>query len=219
MIKTDQGFEPTVEKSKQKQLKVNDKSTDSSLKFDSKIAQEFTEELRDIEEALAANDAEELFMGAEETEVIEDVASEEVPAEKHSAASLPAALCDETLLKELAQIPTKMGFKIGEVAEMLGIKQYVLRYWETEFDVLKPKKAANNQRYYTKKDVENVFLIRKLLHRDRFSIEGARTAMKELKNVVKKEKDWSQVNQRVDMLQDRVENLIGDLRRLKEAFI
>ncbi|PWU15745.1 MAG: MerR family transcriptional regulator [Bdellovibrio sp.] len=133
--------------------------------------------------------------------------------------SLPAALCDDILLKELDAIPNKMGFKIGEVAEMLGIKQYVLRYWETEFEVLKPKKAANNQRYYTRKDVENVFLIRKLLHRDRFSIEGARSALKELKQVVRKEKEWSQVNHRVEVLQERVESLLTDLRKLKDAFV
>ena len=71
--------------------------------------------------------------------------------------SIPAMLCDEKLKEELLNIPEKMGFKIGEVAELLGIKQYVLRYWETEFDILKPKKASNNQRYYTKKDVENAF--------------------------------------------------------------
>lgn len=132
--------------------------------------------------------------------------------------TLPAALCDDQLLEELASIPEKMGFKIGEVAEMLGIKQYVLRYWETEFDVLKPKKAANNQRYYTKKDVENVYLIRKLLHRDRFSIEGARAALKDLKSVVKKEKDWSQVNNRVEAMNERVDHLIVDLRKLRQLF-
>lgn len=132
--------------------------------------------------------------------------------------TLPAALCDEELLQELAQIPEKMGFKIGEVAEMLGIKQYVLRYWETEFDVLKPKKAANNQRYYTKKDVENVYLIRKLLHRDRFSIEGARAALKDLKSVVKKEKDWSSVNHKVEALHERVDHLVLDLRKLRQLF-
>lgn len=132
--------------------------------------------------------------------------------------TLPAALCDEELLQELAGIPDKMGFKIGEVAEMLGIKQYVLRYWETEFDVLKPKKAANNQRYYTKKDVENVYLIRKLLHRDRFSIEGARSALKDLKTVVKKEKDWSQVNHRVDSMNERLDHLLVDLRKLRQLF-
>lgn len=132
--------------------------------------------------------------------------------------NIPAALCDETLLGELNSIPDKMGFKIGEVADILGIKQYVLRYWETEFDVLKPKKAQNNQRYYTKRDVENAFLIRKLLHRDRFSIEGARSAMKELKANVRKEKDWSQVHQRIDFMQDRVDDLIIEIRKMRALF-
>lgn len=136
-----------------------------------------------------------------------------------SSYNLPAALCDETLLEELNSIPDKMGFKIGDVAEMLGVKQYVLRYWETEFDVLKPKKAANNQRYYTKRDVENAFLIRKLLHRDRFSIEGARSAMKELKTHIRKEKDWSLVNSRIDDMQDRIDDIVIDIRRMRSLFL
>ncbi len=136
--------------------------------------------------------------------------------------SLPAALCDDRLLEEINSIPEKMGFKIGEVAEMLGIKQYVLRYWESEFEILKPKKASNNQRYYTKKDVENAYLIRKLLHRDRFSIEGARSAMRELKSFVrsevKKEKDWSTINQKLEIFQDHVDDILLDIRRLKTLF-
>jgi len=144
--------------------------------------------------------------------------SSPIVVQKLGALTLPAALCDEELLTELSGIPNKMGFKIGEVADMLGIKQYVLRYWETEFDVLKPKKAANNQRYYTKKDVENVYLIRKLLHRDRFSIEGARSAMKDLKNVVKKEKDWTSVNHKVESLAERVDNFLIDLKKLRRLF-
>lgn len=136
-----------------------------------------------------------------------------------SLMSLPAVLCDEKLIEEISAIPDKMGFKIGEVADMLGLKQYVLRYWESEFEVLKPKKATNNQRYYTKKDVENAFIIRKLLHRDRFSIEGARGAMRDLKSFVKKEKDWAGVNQRLESLHDRVDALLGDVRRAKALFI
>jgi DNA-binding transcriptional MerR regulator len=132
--------------------------------------------------------------------------------------SLPAALCDETLLGEIASIPEKMGFKIGEVAEMLEIKQYVLRYWESEFEILKPKKAKNNQRFYTKRDVENAFVIRKLLHRDRFSIEGARAALKGLKQVVKKEKNWKSVLDRFEFVQERVEELVDDIQRLKAIF-
>ena len=136
--------------------------------------------------------------------------------------SLPAALCDEALLSEIKNIPDKMGFKIGDVAELLEIKPYVLRYWETEFDVLKPKKATNNQRLYTRKDVENAYLIRKLLHRDRFSIEGARIAMKELKNHVRKEKDYTQVVQKFQNLSanfsERLENVADDIRRLRQLF-
>jgi DNA-binding transcriptional MerR regulator len=136
--------------------------------------------------------------------------------------SLPAALCDDKLLMEVNSIPEKMGFKIGEVADMLGIKQYVLRYWESEFEVLKPKKADNNQRYYTRKDVENAYLIRKLLHRDRFSIEGARAAMKELKThvraEVKKDQKLSTMQKQMEIMQDRLDDLIIDVRRLRQLF-
>ena len=160
---------------------------------------------------------------------LEDKFSESVVAEKmpqvHAAVlatnqlSLPAALCDDKLLEEINAIPDKMGFKIGEVADLLDVKQYVLRYWESEFDVLKPKKAANNQRYYTRKDVENAYIIRKLLYRDGFTIGGARSALKDLRSYVKKEKDWSSLQQRVETQQERVEGLLLDLRRLKQLFI
>lgn len=133
--------------------------------------------------------------------------------------SLPAALIDEKLLSEISAIPNRMGFKIGDVADILGIKQYVLRYWETEFEVLRPKKAANNQRMYTRKDVENALLIRKLLHRDRFSIEGARNAMKELKFAVKKEKEINQVMHKIDNLNGSVDDLVSDIRKLRQLFI
>ena len=108
---------------------------------------------------------------------------------KAEAEAFPSVLVDDQLMQEIASIPDRFGFKIGDVADLLGIKQYVLRYWEQEFELLKPKKASNNQRFYTKKDVENAFLIRKLLYRDKFSIEGARQALKDVKFVVKKEKD------------------------------
>lgn len=136
--------------------------------------------------------------------------------------SMPAALCDDLLLQELNTIPDKMGFKIGDVADLLGIKQYVLRYWESEFEILKPKKAHNNQRLYTKKDVENAFLIRKLLHRDRFSIEGARSALKGLKAFVKKEnqkeKEIKQAFHKIESYQERLENIAFDIRRIRQLF-
>jgi DNA-binding transcriptional MerR regulator len=132
--------------------------------------------------------------------------------------SLPAALCDDLLIKEISSIPEKFGFKIGEVAEMLQIKQYVLRYWESEFEILRPKKAANNQRYYTKRDVENAYIVRKLLHRDRFSIEGAKGALKHLKTAVKQEKDWTGIQNKMDSIQEDVINLKNGLKRLRDLF-
>lgn len=160
----------------------------------------------------------ELPMNEIQLEFAENVDNPSIPLTPSEPISLPAALCDERLLEEINSIPDRMGFKIGDVAEILGIKQYVLRYWETEFEVLRPKKAANNQRMYTHKDVENALLIRKLLHRDRFSIEGARNAMKELKAHVKKEKDINQVANRLENTHDAIEDLVLDIRRVRQMF-
>ncbi|MFN3455526.1 MAG: MerR family transcriptional regulator [Pseudobdellovibrio sp.] len=141
---------------------------------------------------------------------------------KADSESFPSVLVDEQLLKEIADIPDRFGFKIGDVADLLGIKQYVLRYWEQEFDLLKPKKASNNQRFYTRKDVENAFLIRKLLYRDKFSIEGARQALRDVKFVVKKEKDkekdFSSVIQKLDFVQDQIKAFVSDIRKTRKYF-
>ena len=83
------------------------------------------------------------------------------------------------------RIPNKLGFKIGEVAKFVGVKSYVLRYWETEFESLKPKKSSNGQRLYTRKDIEMALTIRKLLYEDRFSIEGAKSALKKMKSTAR----------------------------------
>lgn len=146
--------------------------------------------------------------------------TEVMPAseQKAEAQNLPNVLVDEQLLTEIASIPDRFGFKIGDVADLLEIKQYVLRYWEQEFDLLKPKKASNNQRLYTKKDVENAFLIRKLLYRDKFSIEGARQALKDVKFAVKKEKDFNSVIQRMDQIQEHIKNFVEDIRKTKSFF-
>ena len=72
------------------------------------------------------------------------------------------------------QIPNKLYFRIGEVARLTGLKQHVLRYWETEFSQLRPKKSGTNQRLYRRKDVEMLLRIKDLLYEKRFTIEGAR---------------------------------------------
>ena len=75
-----------------------------------------------------------------------------------------------------AQLPLhdKLFYKIGEVSKISGVESYVLRYWETEFPFLSPRKNKSGQRVYVKKDVELILQIKKLLYQERYTIEGVR---------------------------------------------
>jgi DNA-binding transcriptional MerR regulator len=77
-------------------------------------------------------------------------------------------------------IPDKNYFKIGEAARICAVKPHVLRYWETEFGSLKPQKSRSQQRVYRRKDLEHLLRIRHLLYEERFTIEGARSRLREL---------------------------------------
>ncbi len=76
------------------------------------------------------------------------------------------------------QLPDKLYFKIGEVSRIVEVKPYVLRYWETEFNLLKPGKAPSRHRLYKKKDVELLLDIRRLLYAEGYTINGARKKLK-----------------------------------------
>jgi DNA-binding transcriptional MerR regulator len=75
------------------------------------------------------------------------------------------------------EIPNKLYFRIGEVAKLAAIKPYVLRFWESEFSGLGPKKSGTGHRLYRRKDVELVLEIKRLLYEKRFTIEGARKVL------------------------------------------
>src|ERR1700733_13065630 len=114
-------------------------------------------------------------------------------------------------LAEIARIiPDKMAFKIGEVAEITNLKTYVLRYWETEFDALNPQKSAFNQRVYSRRDVETVLLIKKLLYEEKFSIAGAKRKIKELRRELKVEKQRIEVGDKVTQASQNLEDLIQE---------
>jgi DNA-binding transcriptional MerR regulator len=79
-----------------------------------------------------------------------------------------------------AQLPDKLYFKIGEVASIVGVQPYVLRYWESEFSAVRPSKTRSKHRLYRRRDVEALLQIKRLLHDERFTIEGARKQLKSL---------------------------------------
>ena len=76
------------------------------------------------------------------------------------------------------EVPDKLYFKIGEVARLLGVKPYVLRYWESEFSVLRPGKTRSRHRLYRRKDVETLLEIRRLLYAERYTIAGAKRRLR-----------------------------------------
>ncbi len=81
--------------------------------------------------------------------------------------------------QELPPIPAKRYFTIGEVSELCGVKPHVLRYWEQEFNQLKPVKRRGNRRYYQHHEVLLVRRIRELLYSEGFTISGARNRLDE----------------------------------------
>jgi DNA-binding transcriptional MerR regulator len=88
--------------------------------------------------------------------------------------SEPEIAADAIAETPATEIPDKLYFRIGEVARLVGIKPYVLRFWETEFPSLGPRKSGTGHRLYRRKDVEQALEIKRLLYEKRYTIEGAR---------------------------------------------
>ena len=97
---------------------------------------------------------------------------------KTSQRKVPKAMATHATAPALApgtpEIPNKLYFRIGDVSRIAGVKPYVLRYWETEFPAIGPKKSGSNHRLYRRKDVELILDIKRLLYQERYTIEGAR---------------------------------------------
>ena len=70
--------------------------------------------------------------------------------------------------------------KIGEAAKVLGVEAYVLRFWETQFPFLRPRHAHSKHRFYGAQDLQTLRLIKRLLHEERFTIEGAKKYIREV---------------------------------------
>ncbi|MCF8084091.1 MAG: MerR family transcriptional regulator [Deltaproteobacteria bacterium] len=78
----------------------------------------------------------------------------------------------------MLQIPeNRRYFRIGEASRIVGVAPYVLRYWESEFPQVRPKRADSNQRTYQRKELEMLLDIKRLLYDEKMTIEGARRAL------------------------------------------
>ena len=95
-----------------------------------------------------------------------------------------------------SQIPDKLYFKIGEVSKLADVAPHVLRYWESEFSTIKPKRAGSKQRLYRRKDVELIMTIKNLLHLQGYTIAGAKKLISEADDLdsIKIEDDQSKVH-------------------------
>lgn len=107
-----------------------------------------------------------------------------LPSEVHEDRAEPeasASASSETPGGDLSvEIPDRRYFRIGEVAELVGVRPHVLRYWESEFRELRPPKSRRGQRLYRRRDVQLLVAIRRLLYEERYTIAGARDRLKEI---------------------------------------
>jgi DNA-binding transcriptional MerR regulator len=81
----------------------------------------------------------------------------------------------------------RLYYRIGEVSRLTGLKPHVLRYWESEFKVIKPYKGGSLQRLYRKKDLDLILKIKKLLYEDGFTIAGAKKKIRDLERAANKQ--------------------------------
>lgn len=118
----------------------------------------------------------------------------------------------------ITKLPKKLNFKIGEVSNILGLPAHVLRYWEKEFPLLKPQKFSNNQRIYSRKNIQILFLIKALLYEEKFSIEGMR---KHLPHYVQKMKSHSREltppNKNLEKATKKIQSLLDSISDLKQS--
>jgi DNA-binding transcriptional MerR regulator len=80
----------------------------------------------------------------------------------------------------------RLYYRIGEVSRITGLKPHVLRYWESEFKVIKPHKGGSLQRLYRRKDLDLILKIKKLLYEEGFTIAGAKKKIRDLERLENK---------------------------------
>ncbi len=118
------------------------------------------------------------------------------------------------------QIPDKLYFKIGEVAKLAEVPAHVLRYWESEFPGIRPKRANSQQRLYRYQDVELILKIKTLLHGEGYTIAGARklleTGSEEVKPQLVDRQSIDNQTHRLQIIKEELQKLQNLLTKRKE---
>ena len=107
-------------------------------------------------------------------------------------------------------LPDKLYFRIGEVAELVGVEPHVLRYWETEFR-MRPHRSSSGQRLYRKRDIERFLRVRRLLHSEGFTIAGARKVLSQKEDGVPRKQATGVEVEQLQLAAQRLRDLRGEL--------
>tara|TARA_B100001564_G_C20206726_1_gene475334 strand:+ start:203 stop:565 length:363 start_codon:yes stop_codon:yes gene_type:complete len=108
----------------------------------------------------------------------------------------------------------KLYYSIGEVSDMTDLKSYVLRYWETEFNQLKPPKNRAGNRTYRQKDIEIILNIKDLLYTKKFTIDGARNVIQNKQVPGSSSLNSSPLNQNQKLILRKVKNSLEDILKI-----
>jgi DNA-binding transcriptional MerR regulator len=108
--------------------------------------------------------------------------------------------------------PDKLFYKIGEVSKISGIEPYVLRYWESEFSFLRPRKSKSGQRIYVRKDLELILEIKNLLYRERYTIAGVRKRLGESAAGRKPESKTLPKEKAIEHIRQRLRDILGRIK-------
>jgi DNA-binding transcriptional MerR regulator len=112
-------------------------------------------------------------------------------------------------------LPSKLYFRIGEVASLVGVEPHVLRYWEREFRTIRPTKSAKGQRVYSRRDVENLMRVRDLLYAEGFTIAGAKKKLQRGEGVIETDApepvDATPLREQLLAIRAEVEAFLGEL--------
>ncbi len=113
-------------------------------------------------------------------------------------------------------IPDKLYFKIGEVSDIVGVEPYVLRYWESEFNLVKPSRTKSRQRLYRRKDLESILEIKNLLYNEKFTIAGAKKKLRKSSSQEDREAKFTLSGEEYRELLDDIKNELKVIRDILE---